>query len=131
MKKPLVQAPAASCFLRMHGYQLKPQADPNVPRHGQQRVVQRYAALGIGNRGNCYAANLAVLQGDHAAKLTGQNQLRGMVTKLGSQHTVKRRRVATALHVAQHGGTHLALEVWLQTLTQHMTDAPKRTGSGL
>ena len=85
-------------------------------------MVQRHLALGVGHLGNRHAADLAVLQGHHLAKLPGQHQLRGFVAVAGGQYAVVGRGVTAALNVAQHGGAHLAVQVGLQLLAQDVAN---------
>src|SRR5256885_10971054 len=73
-------------------------------------------------RSDFHAADLATLQRDHAAEAPRQHQLRRMVAVLRGQHAVKGRGVAAALYMAEDRGAHLAPEVGLQALAQHMAD---------
>ena len=86
-------------------------------------MVQGHGALGVGHAGDFHAADLAALQRDHAAEAPRQHQLRRMVAVLRGQHAVKGRGVAAALYMAEDRGAHLAPEVGLQALAQHMADA--------
>src|SRR2546427_7755462 len=95
-------------------------ANAYVARHGEQAVVQGHGALGVGHAGDFHAADLATLQRDHAAEAPRQHQLRRMVAVLRGQHAVKGRGVAAALYMAEDRGAHLAPEVGLQALAQHM-----------
>ena len=70
----------------------------------------------------------AVLQSHHVAKALLNHQLRGLVPKLGGQHTVERGGAAAALYMAQHGGAYLTVQQGLQLFAQRVADAAEAYG---